>query len=159
MTKTETAALLTLIAAFDRRTIGEADVEAWHLIVADLEPTDCMAAVRAHYMTETRWLMPADVRAFAEAASRRREGLRRIAEREAEIAAENPPAELHPRPVAALTVGQSIPVDDPVRAERRAELRKAAHSRREFVEAEAESRRLHQERLAAARSELHPEAS
>jgi hypothetical protein len=158
MTKTETAQLLTLVAAFDRRTIGDADVEAWHLIVADLEPNDCMEAVRSHYMTETRWLMPADVRTFAKNAERRREGQRRVAEREAEIAAENP-GELHARNVAALTVGQSVPVDDPVRAERRAELRKAAHARRESVAAEAESRRLHRERVEAARAELHPESA
>ena len=109
MTKTETAQLLTLIAAFDRRTIGETDVEAWHLIVADLEPEDCMQAVREHYTTETRWLMPADVRSRAEATARRREGQRRNAEREAEIAAENP-GELtdRERPLAALMAGTPI---------------------------------------------------
>jgi hypothetical protein len=160
MTKTETAALLTLVAAFDRRTIGEADVEAWHLIVADLEPNDCMEAVRSHYMTETRWLMPADVRTFAKNAERRREGQRRIAEREAEIAAENP-GELHAKDVKAITAGRFgvVPFDAPVRAERRAELRKAAHARRESVAAEAESRRLHRERVEAARAELHPESA
>lgn len=109
MTKTETAQLLTLVAAFDRRTLGEADVEAWHLIVADLEPNDCMEAVRGHYMTETRWLMPADVRTRALAAQRRREGQRRVTEREAEIAAENPPQlATRERPLTALLAGTPI---------------------------------------------------
>ena len=109
MTKANTAHLLALITAFDRRTTGEADVEAWHLIVADLEPDDCMQAVREHYMTETRWLMPADVRTRALAAARRREGQRRVAEREAEIAAENP-GELadRERPLTALLAGTPI---------------------------------------------------
>jgi hypothetical protein len=111
MTKADIARLLTLIAAFDRRTIGETDVEAWHLILADLEPNDCMEAVRAHYMTESRWLMPADVRAFAVNAARHREGHRRITEREAAIDAENPRHQeltARERPLLALMAGTSV---------------------------------------------------
>lgn len=109
MTKAETAKLLTLIAAFDRRTLGEADVEAWHLILGDLDPTDCADAVKAHFTTSREWLMPTDVRTFAVNAARRREGQRRLAEREAEIAAENPPAlEARDRPLAALLAGTPI---------------------------------------------------
>lgn len=105
MTKAEVARLLTMIAAFDRRTIGETDVEAWHLVLADLEPTDCADAVREHFASKREWLMPADVRTYAVAAARRREGQRRIAERDARIAAENP-GEIHARPVAAaITAG------------------------------------------------------
>lgn len=154
MTKAETARLLTLIAAFDRRTIGETDVEAWHLIVSDLDPEDCADAVRQHYATSRDWLMPADVRTFAVNAARRREGQRRLAALEAEIAAENPPAELHSRPVAALTIGKSIPADDPVRQERRALLRQAAHARQAQVEADTAARAAHRERIEAARAEL-----
>lgn len=89
MTKAEVAQLLTIIAAFDRRTIGEADVEAWHLVVGDLDAADCAEAVRTYFTDSREWLMPADVRKLAIAAERNREGLRRLAQRDAEIAAEN----------------------------------------------------------------------
>lgn len=127
MTKTETAQLLTLVAAFDRRTLGETDVEAWYLIVADLEPNDCMEAVREHFLTERSWLMPADVRTRAIAASRRRAGKERLAELERQREAENPPAELtsRERPLLALMAGTPIkPVPRPVWAERRAALKR-----------------------------------
>ena len=154
MTKTETAELLTVIAAFDRRTLGDADVEAWHLIIADLDRDDCAEAVKHHYATRRDWLMPADVRAFAVDAARRRQGRERLARLEQQIATENPPAELHPRPVAALTAGKLVPVDDPVRQERRAMLRQAAHTRRAQVEADVAARNAHRERVEQARAEL-----
>lgn len=64
------------------------------------------------------------------------------------------PGALTARPVAALTVGKSVPVDDPVRTERRALLRKSAHARREQVEAEAAARAERRARVEAARAEL-----
>lgn len=154
MTKTEVAQLLTLISAFDKRTVGQGDVEAWHLIVKDLEPDDCAAAVEHHYKTSRDWLMPADVRSFALAAARTRAGQAARAKIDAEIAAENPTAELRERPVAALTVGRTIPVGDPERVERRAALRAAAHTTRDRIDAEVEAANEHQERLAAAKAEL-----
>ena len=107
MTKAETARLLAMIAAFDRRTIGESDVEAWHLIVGDLEAFDCAAGVREHYAAKRDWIMPADVRTFAEAEARRREGRIRRAELNEQLRRETA-GELQSRPVAALTVGQPI---------------------------------------------------
>ena len=107
MTKAETATLLAMIAAFDRRTLGEADVEAWHLILTDLEAGDCAAAVREHYAAKRDWIMPADVRTFALAESRRRQGRIRRAELDDQLRRENA-GELQHRPVAALTVGQPI---------------------------------------------------
>ncbi|MEU9558020.1 zinc finger domain-containing protein [Streptomyces fumanus] len=62
MTPAETAALLSFAAAFDRRTLGEADVLAWHTVLADIAFEPAKAAVTAHYATETRWIMPADIR-------------------------------------------------------------------------------------------------
>lgn len=61
MRPSETATLLAMIAAYDRRTVGEADVAAWH---AELEPYDlaaAAAAVRDYYRTSRDWLMPADL--------------------------------------------------------------------------------------------------
>lgn len=62
MTPAETAELLGLCAAFDRRTIGKADVLAWQTVLADIDTDAARQAVTAHYATETRWIMPADIR-------------------------------------------------------------------------------------------------
>lgn len=62
MTIDEAVDLLTAAAAFDRRTVGEADAIAWHAAVGDLTLNDCRAAVVAHYTETTEWLMPAHVR-------------------------------------------------------------------------------------------------
>ncbi|MFD7996872.1 zinc finger domain-containing protein [Streptomyces mexicanus] len=62
MTPAETAEVLGLCAAFDRRTIGKTDVIAWHGVLADIDLADAKRAVARHYATETRWLMPADIR-------------------------------------------------------------------------------------------------
>ncbi|WP_318205347.1 hypothetical protein [Streptomyces sp. SCL15-4] len=62
MTPAETAALLSFAAAFDRRTLGETDVLAWHTVLHDITFDAAKAAVTAHYAVETRWIMPADIR-------------------------------------------------------------------------------------------------
>jgi hypothetical protein len=62
MTPAETAELLGLCAAFDRRTIGKTDVLAWQTVLADLDAEAAKAAVTAHYAEHTRWIMPADIR-------------------------------------------------------------------------------------------------
>lgn len=50
MNKAEAAKLLTFCAAFDQRTIGSADVEAWALALADVPWDDsARAAVAAFY--------------------------------------------------------------------------------------------------------------
>lgn len=153
MTKAEITRLLAIIVAFDRRTVGEADVEAWHLVIGDLDIHDCAEAVRTYYSENREWLMPADVRRLALTAQRRREGRARLAALDAQIAAENPGVIVQ-RDVKALTAGQPIPADDPVRAERRRQLQAAAHARREAVEADTAARAEHQARLEQARREL-----
>lgn len=62
MKHSETAELLRLMAAYDRRTVGDADVLAWHQVVGDLRSADCQAAVVAHYSRTRDWAMPADIR-------------------------------------------------------------------------------------------------
>ncbi|MGW0134856.1 zinc finger domain-containing protein [Streptomyces sp. NPDC003299] len=62
MTPADAAELLTLAAAFDRRTVGEADARAWaaalHSVPLD---DDARAAVARHYSETDRWLTPAHV--------------------------------------------------------------------------------------------------
>lgn len=62
MNRSDVAALLTVIASYDRRTLGEAEVIAWHGVLGDLPFEQCRDAVIAHYATQTDWLMPAHVR-------------------------------------------------------------------------------------------------
>lgn len=58
----ETARLLTMIASFNNRTIGESDVIAWQSVLPDVPLADAEEAVRRHYAESTDWLMPAHVR-------------------------------------------------------------------------------------------------
>jgi hypothetical protein len=62
VTPEETGKLLGICAAYDRRTVGEADVIAWYRVTGDLPYTGCEAAVIAWYTTHREWIMPADIR-------------------------------------------------------------------------------------------------
>jgi hypothetical protein len=58
--------VLAKAAAFDNRTVGKADVLAWHEVIGDLDRDDALAAVARFYgaVTERR-IMPGDVRTLA----------------------------------------------------------------------------------------------
>lgn len=62
MNRAETAILLALCTSFDRRTVGEADVRAWHAVLGDVDHKQAEAAVFAHYAESRDWIMPADIR-------------------------------------------------------------------------------------------------
>lgn len=62
MNLSEAGQILALATAYDRRTVGDADIAAWHAALDDLTFIDCKIAVRKHYRNTSRWLMPADVR-------------------------------------------------------------------------------------------------
>lgn len=96
----ETARVLAWAAAFDRRTIGEADVRAWNETVADLDVGDALRAVTRWYRDHTEWLMPAHLRAAYHEirADRAREARWRAAE-EKGLA---PAQEALARPLASL---------------------------------------------------------
>jgi hypothetical protein len=99
MTYDEVCDLLGDIAAFDRRTLGDKDGEAWEAAVGDLPYADCRAAVVAHYRESTQWVMPAHIRERVNAM--RTERLRAAGDLEAAI-----PPDLADRPLeyrAALT--------------------------------------------------------
>lgn len=72
MNLAEAAAVLAKAAAFDRRTVGEADILAWHDALGDLAAGDCLTAVTEHYRESTDWLMPAHVRRIADDLDRAR---------------------------------------------------------------------------------------
>lgn len=157
MTPTECVRLVRFIAArCPAMRMQDETPEAWYVDLVQYDLTDALEAARRASLDQT-FISVGDLVRECEAIVRRRAGQQRQAQLEAEIAAENPTAELHSRPVAALTVGESVPVDDPVRTERRNLLRQAAHARREQVKAEAAARAAHRERVEAARAELHPD--
>src|SRR6266498_864439 len=62
MTPGDVARVLTKAAAYDQRTIGEADVLAWHEILAPYELVDALEAVTRHYRDSTERVMPAQLR-------------------------------------------------------------------------------------------------
>jgi len=59
---TDTAAVLAKAAIFDFRTVGEADVMAWHEIIGDLDAADALAGVTRWYRDRADRLMPAHLR-------------------------------------------------------------------------------------------------
>lgn len=61
MNRADIARLLTKMAAFDQRTIGDADVAAWHEVLAGVELPDALQAVARHYAESDKRMMPAHV--------------------------------------------------------------------------------------------------
>ncbi len=66
MTLDDVIDVLSKCAAFDRRTIGEADALAWSEAIGDLNRTDALAAVTAWYRSHREFVMPSDIRSGAE---------------------------------------------------------------------------------------------
>jgi hypothetical protein len=62
MTRGEIAYVLALCAAYDRRTIGQADVEAWSRVIGDLRLVDVRDAIVTHYTRSNDFVMPSDLR-------------------------------------------------------------------------------------------------
>lgn len=65
MNKTDVVTLLAKVTAFDQRTVGEADVLAWHEVLADVDLDDALAAVSRHYRDSPDRIMPSHVRLHA----------------------------------------------------------------------------------------------
>jgi hypothetical protein len=61
MNRSDTSKILTKMAAYDQRTIGLADVAAWHEIIGELDYGDCLTAVRDYYTESRDRCMPADI--------------------------------------------------------------------------------------------------
>lgn len=65
MTPADTARVLAAAAAFDQRTVGTADVAAWHSALGELEYADARDAVTRHYRTTAERIMPVHVLQYA----------------------------------------------------------------------------------------------
>jgi hypothetical protein len=124
MTIEETIDVLAGAAAFDRRTVGEADAIAWHATIGDLRFDDCQAAVIAHYRETSDWLMPAHVRQRVRAIRARRIEDAEVPAPPSELA-DNPPAysaALHAARVAIADGADPRPAVDLVARRTRREL-------------------------------------
>lgn len=66
MNRSEAARLLALVASFNNRTIGEADVVAWQSVLDDIALADAEEAVRRHFRKSAEWIMPVHIRNLAE---------------------------------------------------------------------------------------------
>jgi hypothetical protein len=87
----EVATLLAKCAAYDRRTIGEADVAAWHDALRDVPFGDASTAVTEHYVRVSDWIGVSDVR----------NGVRRIRAERLARAGSAPPPDVDPDDVPA----------------------------------------------------------
>ena len=62
MNRHEAAQLLTVVAAYDRRTLGDMDVVTWAKALDDITLDDATEAVHGWFRDRSDWLLPADVR-------------------------------------------------------------------------------------------------
>jgi hypothetical protein len=131
MTPDEVAVVLSKASAFDQRTIGEADVMAWHEVLADIPVDDALQAVTDHYRENATRLWPADLRRLATQIDHKRRG----AIRRAELAAAQEPRALPAGPAdperVSKLIGEvvaALPVTDSDRIRERAKHR--AHKER-----------------------------
>ena len=60
MNAAEAGKLLALMALYDNRKAGTADVVAWLKVIGDLQYADCESATLAHYQETRERIMPAD---------------------------------------------------------------------------------------------------
>jgi hypothetical protein len=58
----ETSQILALCAAYDSRTVGRADILAWHDVIGDVAYADAMQAVKDHYRDHRERITVADIR-------------------------------------------------------------------------------------------------
>lgn len=65
MTHDDVVDVLAKVAAYDQRTVGQADVLAWHEALSDVDRSAALTAVTRHYRESTDRLMPAHIRRLA----------------------------------------------------------------------------------------------
>ncbi len=75
MSPDEVVDLLAFIASYDQRTVGKADVVAWHRVLHSYALRDAVDAVTAYYAENTARVMPASVVAGIRTIGNRRKTL------------------------------------------------------------------------------------
>jgi hypothetical protein len=72
MNKTEVAKLLTMASAIDNRTVGTETVEAWFMVLGDLDFEDSTAVMFQHFRNSTEYLTPRQIIVGVEEVNRKR---------------------------------------------------------------------------------------
>ena len=62
MNTVETSKLLTIASLVDNRAVSPELVQVWQGLLDDIAFEDAVAALKAHYRTSAKWLMPATIR-------------------------------------------------------------------------------------------------
>lgn len=65
MNKTEMAKLLTMASAIDNRKIGTETVEAWFMVIGDIEFEIAVEALKTHFNDSSEYLIPNHIRVLA----------------------------------------------------------------------------------------------
>ncbi len=76
----DTGRLLAYAAAFDKRTVGDADVLAWHDVLSDLDFDAAKQTVRTWYAENDGFIQPAHIRAAVRPAADRHPSARPLSE-------------------------------------------------------------------------------
>jgi hypothetical protein len=61
VTRDDVKKILARCASFDQRTVGQADVTAWLLVLDDLTYAECDRAVVDYYREHRERIMPSDI--------------------------------------------------------------------------------------------------
>ncbi len=85
MNKTEMAQLLTIASAIDNRKLSPEAVEAWHMVIGDIDIEVAVEAVKQHFDTSTEYLIPNHIRVLATKIVKHREAMERRAKLDAFI--------------------------------------------------------------------------
>ncbi|AIX99795.1 hypothetical protein ART_0197 [Arthrobacter sp. PAMC 25486] len=57
----DTSKVLAKVQSFDNRNVDEANILAWHEILAPYTLRDCLIAVSKYFAKSTAWIMPAHI--------------------------------------------------------------------------------------------------
>lgn len=158
MNLAETSDLLAFIARCDNRRVDDSTVVAWHSIVGEIPFDDALAAVREHFRTREKYLMPVHVVHGADAIDRdRRRQARELREAAERLELESAPRTDRSKEIAAA-IRDMLPAGNPD-ALRRAEWLESDKRRDRLNEANANPDYDPTVAIAAAASETDADAA
>ena len=70
MNQAEASQLLTIAATLDNRAVTAEAVQVWAGLLDDIDYSEAVDALKVHYRTSAKWMMPANVRDLVIAARR-----------------------------------------------------------------------------------------
>lgn len=85
MNKTEMAQVLTIASAIDNRKLSPEAVEAWFMVIGDIDYDVAVEAVKQHFDSSTDYLIPNHIRVLATKIVKMREASERRARLDAHL--------------------------------------------------------------------------